>query len=529
MKNFTLRPFVFSSIFFAVLFKGLLSYSQVSGCTDPYANNYNAAATVNDGSCTYNTTTYTPPIKVDPISDSLKESSGVLWAGNSLWSFNDGGNPAAIYRIDTASRAVLQTVYLGGATNVDWEDMRFDGEFFYVGDFGNNANGARTDLKIYKFPLSAIPDYKITNEVTVPATLIQIINFTYEDQPQPPVPTTAANRTKYDCEAMIIEGGKIHLFSKNWVDNSSTHYVINSLLPGTYVATVIETLATNYVVTSADKVPGQSIVALLGYQASGFGNHYMHLLSDYTGDKYFNGNKRRLDLPNATQMGQAEGISFREGTYGYITNERFSVFTLTVNQKLRSFNIGGYVPVSATTLPISLAMVKAWQKNEGIEVAWTIEEQTNIKQFEIERSEDGRHFAKAAVVVAKNTSTYNWLDVNPNKNNNFYRIKVIDKSGNVKYSQEVNVKISNGKSVIDVYPNPVIDHNITVRFINQTIGQYMIELFNQAGQKVFKNVISHPGGSASQILRLNEGIMKGIYRMQVSNAQSKIVQNVLID
>ena len=28
--------------------------AQVSGCTDPAANNYNATAVVNDGSCTYN-------------------------------------------------------------------------------------------------------------------------------------------------------------------------------------------------------------------------------------------------------------------------------------------------------------------------------------------------------------------------------------------------------------------------------------------------------------------------------------------
>ncbi|MBK9638110.1 MAG: hypothetical protein IPO63_09940 [Bacteroidetes bacterium] len=30
--------------------------AQVSGCTDPQANNYNNAATINNGSCTYNAT-----------------------------------------------------------------------------------------------------------------------------------------------------------------------------------------------------------------------------------------------------------------------------------------------------------------------------------------------------------------------------------------------------------------------------------------------------------------------------------------
>lgn len=150
MKNHIL---FLAKIIFAILIlvKSTPSYSQVQGCKDPIANNYNSAATINDGSCMYNPTAYTPPIKVDPINAILIESSGLQMAGDFLWSFNDGSGAAAIYRIDTLSSNILQTVNLGAAANVDWEDIAFDGTYFYVGDFGNNANGARTDLKIYKF------------------------------------------------------------------------------------------------------------------------------------------------------------------------------------------------------------------------------------------------------------------------------------------------------------------------------------------------------------------------------------------
>ncbi|MFM9074228.1 MAG: hypothetical protein ACKORJ_01450 [Bacteroidota bacterium] len=34
--------------------------AQVKGCNDPLASNYNSAATVNDGSCTYTDTNITP-------------------------------------------------------------------------------------------------------------------------------------------------------------------------------------------------------------------------------------------------------------------------------------------------------------------------------------------------------------------------------------------------------------------------------------------------------------------------------------
>src|SRR5438067_2416812 len=51
-----------------------LLFSQVAGCKDPTANNYNPAATTNDGSCTYNALSYTPPVKVNPINAILNES-----------------------------------------------------------------------------------------------------------------------------------------------------------------------------------------------------------------------------------------------------------------------------------------------------------------------------------------------------------------------------------------------------------------------------------------------------------------------
>ncbi len=339
MNTFKLKPFFF--ILLVCLCYNQL-YSQVPGCTDPMANNFNSLATVNDGSCTYNSTSYTPPVKTDPINTVLAESSGLQWAGNSLWTFNDSGGEPAIYRIDTLSDAILQKVTLQGATNIDWEDIAFDGFYFYIGDFGNNSNGARTNLKIYRFPLIAIPDAVGNPDVTIPSAQISIINFTYSDQPQPPV-ASGGNNTKFDCEAMIVDDSKIHLFSKNWIDLNSMHYVIDGVEAGTYVATPLETLATNFLVTGADKAVGDNVIALLGYQVTGTASHFLFLLSDYTGGYYFNGNKRKLNLPDVFVMAKAEGICFKNGHYGYISNERVVQSPFTFTQKLRSFDIRDFV------------------------------------------------------------------------------------------------------------------------------------------------------------------------------------------
>lgn len=435
IKTTNIRPAAIIFVFFIFL-RASPVFSQVYGCTDSSANNYNPSATINDGSCTYNFTAYTPQVVLDSISDILRESSGLQWAGNSLWSFNDKNGTPDLYRIDTASAAILQTVRLTGAANVDWEETAFDGTYFYVGDFGNNLDGARNDLKIYKFPFSAIPDYTTNPETAIPSDQIEIINFTYSDQPQPLEPAPL-DSTKFDCEAMIVSGGKIHLFTKGWIDLTSKHYVINSTLAGDYAATLAETFETGYLVTGAAKAPGKEVAALLGYQNFGFGNHFIHLLYDYSEGKYFNGNKRQINLPGASEMGQAEGITFRDGGYGYISNERFETsfgpLNITVNQKLRSFNITGFVP--SNVLALYLKGFSVNKINAADKIVW--EFNLPVHNLQIQQSGDGITFT---TLKTYDISTAGSFSNKPASSISYYRMVWQENDGMLKYSEIISLR-----------------------------------------------------------------------------------------
>ncbi len=429
MTNFTNRHFIlFLIVFFGASYSG---FSQ-AGCTDPNANNYNPGATTNDGSCTYNTTLYNPPVKVDPMNSILTENSGLQWAGGWLWTFNDSGGEAALYRIDTVTNAILQTVHLTGTTNVDWEDIAFDGTDFYMGDFGNNNDGARTDLKIYKFPLSAIPDNTTNPIASIPSNLVKIINFKYADQPQPPAVTTL-NNTKFDCEAMIIADGTIHLFTKNWIDVTTTHYQINSLDEGSYTAANIETLNTGFLVTAADKVEGKNIIVLLGYQVTLPGNHFLSLLTDYTGTNYFSGNKRQINLPNALAMGQAEGIAFRNDSYGYLSNERVDYQGFNITQKLKSFNINNFIPPSL--LAVQLKQFNVTDINGTHKIAWDFVSPVN--DLNLQTSVNGSTFSNIkSLGISKTGTAYN----TPGRPATFYRLNWKDEGQANNYSPIVEVK-----------------------------------------------------------------------------------------
>lgn len=424
-----------------IILKSSPAYNQIHGCIDSSANNYNPSATINDGSCTYNDISYTPSAMLDSISYILKESSGLQWAQNSLWSFNDRGGKPDLYRIDTASASILQTVRLTGATNVDWEEITFDGTYFYVGDFGNNLNGARTDLKIYKFPYSSIPDYTTTPQAAIPSENIEVINFTYKDQPNPVA--VELDATKFDCEAMIVSEGKIHLFTKDWIDFTSTHYVIDSTLAGSYVATPVDTLNTGYLVTAASKAPAQEVVVLLGYQSSFPGNHYMHLLTGYSDGKYFNGNKRRINLSNAAIMGQAEGITFRNDNYGYISNEKLENSFVTVSQKLYSFDIGRFIPSNILTTLLKNFSVN--RVDAADKILWSFN--SPVHNLRIEQSFDGIIFN---VLATYNLSTEGTFYNKPETSLNYYRISWNENNGATEYSKIISVKNPGDKLLSNV-------------------------------------------------------------------------------
>ncbi len=490
MKSFKCQ-LLFRAIVIAIstLLTSVNSYSQVSGCKDPMANNYNSAATISDGSCTYNITTYTPPIIADSLNAVLIETSGLQMAGNFLWSFNDGGGAAAIYRIDTLTSNLLQTVNLGGATNSDWEDIAFDGTNFYIGDFGNNKNGLRNDFKIYKFALKAIPDYNANPVVTIPSNQIEVINFAYSDQVLPPV-DTGANHTKFDCDAMIIDNGQIQLFTKNWIDTITTHYVINGLVAGSYTATPVDTLATHYLITAADKAPGQNIVALLGHDITGFGIHHIQLLSDYSGGKYFNGNKRKIDLPNATVMGQAEGLAFRNAMYGYISNERIP----TVKQKLRSFNISNFVP--AYVLPLTLRDFTVNTLNDSHKIMWSFNDP--VQSMQLEHSTDGVHFD--VIKTYSNTLSGAYFDKTTGPIN-YYRVSWHNNNGPIQYSNVVSIKDKEQRTLKNFLLRS--DGELSFLLTGNSVANYSFQLITIDG-KIIAQTKDRPYSPGLNTIRISK-------------------------
>ncbi len=185
--------------------------------------------------------------------------------------------------------------------------------------------------------------------------------------------------------------------------------------------------------------------------------------------------------------------------------------------------------IDLSVVPVTLTNVRAYQKDKGVQVEWTTQQEINIDRYEVERSRDGLQFSKQGTVNARNSSTvanYKLFDPLPLIGDNFYRIKIIE-AGQPTYSEVLRVKISKGSvNVVTIYPNPINESNITLQ-LNLEKGNYTLKLTNEMGQQVLTKTIAHAGGSAVESMVAAKALPAGVYQLRIVGEGIDITRQVI--
>jgi hypothetical protein len=262
------------------------------------------------------------------LPEKVKETSGLLFLDGKIITHNDSGDAAKLYEVDSLSGAILRTVSISNATNVDWEDLAENDTHIFIADIGNN-NGNREDLKIYTILKS---DFKESNTVSA-AT----ISFSYEDQT---VFSSQTNSSNFDAEGIVIYENQILIFTKNWADLKTNVYKI-PLTPGSHVASKISSGDIQGLITSATYTEDRFF--LTGYDTSLTPFLIYISYNRMPGENIFFSGFTKISLKDKIGQGsQIEAITniSNTGKY-YISRENFSTTisgtTFTFKQKLYEF------------------------------------------------------------------------------------------------------------------------------------------------------------------------------------------------
>ncbi len=272
------------------------------------------------------------------LNNPITESSGLLVLNGTFITHNDSGGEAALYEIDTLTGNVSRTVYVGNATNVDWEDITADFTHIYIGDFGNNQ-GTRQNLRIYKISQA---DYWANDTV-----LADTIRFSYANQTNF---TPAPFQTNFDAEALITFNDSLYIFTKQWGNPGGTRVYGLPKMAGTFVLPVHDSLGFPAgIVTAADMVHDALVDALVLLISDP--NPRLHARYNITSSKFSIGtnSENALILPGSIQ---AEGLATDGRNRYYFTSEEFlgkpsvlsvlrknPLFNLDENRKIEVFTI----------------------------------------------------------------------------------------------------------------------------------------------------------------------------------------------
>jgi len=181
---------------------------------------------------------------------------------------------------------------------------------------------------------------------------------------------------------------------------------------------------------------------------------------------------------------------------------------------------GSFLPVKNINLSANTL------DNKQVAIRWTVTGETNVTNYQLERSTDGVTFTKLATVSPSTAKNYSFIDA-PLAAVVYYRIKVINRDASISYSKVVTFHHS-PLNIITVYPNPINGRTFSLKLNNIVTGTYTISIINKLGKEVYVNNFNHTILNAIEPIALDKELATGNYTVVLKGAADKIFSTEVV-
>ena len=215
------------------------------------------------------------------------------------------------------------------------------------------------------------------------------------------------------------------------------------------------------------------------------------------------------------------GVNFAI-TYNFPAAGTYYLVVTTL--KPGSFGTYAISTIEGGPLPVRLISFNAEKLNGGKnQLKWVSGEEINVAQYQVQHSNDGNKFTDIAGAVIRATNSaasYSFTDNAPFKKFNYYRLKIIDKSGLLTNGKVAVVNNGNGISsgYITIFPNPAVNFlNIQTKAGQK--GKAVVSITSAEGQTVYKSDYTITNES---IVNLDvKNLASGNYFVRISTADGE--------
>jgi len=208
-------------------------------------------------------------------------------------------------------------------------------------------------------------------------------------------------------------------------------------------------------------------------------------------------------------------------------NVNFTVTTVPGSYAANRFSIVFTATPPATVTYSSVTATAVHNKN--IAVQWQVTNQTNTKDYVVERSTDGTHFMVIDTTAATPTDvasyTYNWTDTNAVVGSNYYRIYTIGDNFAIQDTSNVASAVidagiiappvATAVSFVKVYPNPVTNGTVNVDLTNLPAGNYKIKIISTEGAVLLSETTYHGANDGPITIPFGQGVSAGVYILEI--------------
>lgn len=185
---------------------------------------------------------------------------------------------------------------------------------------------------------------------------------------------------------------------------------------------------------------------------------------------------------------------------------------------------GGFV-----ILPVSLLSFTAQAQSGAVILDWATAAEGDCSYFSLQRSTDGTTYTEltevAAVGGADGGHQYSFSDNSRVPDKNYYRLKMVSRSGAASYSGVVMAKFGgDGDNGLVFYPNPSDGKSVSARVNVPGGGMYTLDVYNSLGMLVRHVSASTP----SLLLAFSPALTPGVYVARVSAAGYMAVGTLMV-
>jgi hypothetical protein len=172
------------------------------------------------------------------------------------------------------------------------------------------------------------------------------------------------------------------------------------------------------------------------------------------------------------------------------------------------FNTG-----SGNVLPVKYSEWDAVLSNETIILKWVLENETECKFIEVEKSIDNLTWNK---IASLNASQQKFVD-NSLEALNYYRLKLVDASGanTITPVKKIAIDLKNIFKLVSVYPT---QQQINMNITSSKLGRVNITIYNAGGSVIATHTKTI--GRGSNNISFENSLPKGIYIAEINNGIS---------